>query len=439
MSHGNRRIPAAIAAVFVCRLIVSLCVIPPWQQPDEHAHVAVAEVWRSTFTGLHPDDPGREREILQSMAAHRWWEHYTGRPPDVQAPTRFVNAGAVAASIGIDPRGGFLLPFYAVVGGALSLLPVMPVVVDLHLMRLLSALLALATVWVAWRASREALGDTGGTVVALLLALHPQFVLTSAAAGPDAFVNFAGAVAWWQAIRAWRGVQPARSLLIMTIAATWAALVDRGGIPVLAAAVLVLLVTTARVAGRKGAIALLAGVAAVAAAAVLIPAERDPMRDAVFGTFAGPMMPVEAARNWEYFWRFTGAFFRGWWLTLGWARYVPPTWWLLAAAIISVATATGAARRFVTDRALRPLLLLAVAFVATQVAAEYWTYFRVAHGPAGRHLLPFVVPSLTLLWLGAAELVPAAWRSQAAAALVLTVAALDSSAWLLLALPVYAS
>jgi len=41
------RICAAISVLFACRLVVSLVLIPPWQQPDENAHVAIAEAFAS--------------------------------------------------------------------------------------------------------------------------------------------------------------------------------------------------------------------------------------------------------------------------------------------------------------------------------------------------------------------------------------------------------
>src|SRR5437762_2033885 len=61
------RLAVVAAAVLVCRLGVSLILIPPWQMADEQAHVAVTEFWRSRQLGMHSTDPGRQVEIIESM------------------------------------------------------------------------------------------------------------------------------------------------------------------------------------------------------------------------------------------------------------------------------------------------------------------------------------------------------------------------------------
>src|SRR5688572_23962229 len=67
---------AAAAVVLLSRMALSLAIVPPWQQPDEPIHVAIAEVWRSRITGEGTSDRGREAEIIDSMIRHHWWRHY---------------------------------------------------------------------------------------------------------------------------------------------------------------------------------------------------------------------------------------------------------------------------------------------------------------------------------------------------------------------------
>src|SRR4029077_13372706 len=42
-----RRFLIAAAALLLCRLAVSLLLVPPWQMADEQAHVSVSEFWRN--------------------------------------------------------------------------------------------------------------------------------------------------------------------------------------------------------------------------------------------------------------------------------------------------------------------------------------------------------------------------------------------------------
>ena len=104
----SRRVLLAALLVLAVRLLLAILVIPPWQQPDEQAHVAATEAWRSRHEGSHVTDVLREREILQSMLSHRWWQHYGFAPP-ATAPRRFDAVDALLArSIAVSPlRGGF--------------------------------------------------------------------------------------------------------------------------------------------------------------------------------------------------------------------------------------------------------------------------------------------------------------------------------------------
>src|SRR5205814_8367539 len=167
--------------------------IPPWQMADEHAHVAWTEVMRSRLLASQTTDPGREAEIIESMVRYNWWPHYGFANPTPPLPRRFIQAPA-SHTIGIESATSrFPKLFYGTVAGALSLVPTKPVVTDLYVMRILSAALSLMTFWIAaLRVTGASDLSTAATVVALL-AVHPQFVVASTSAGPDAVVHLAGA------------------------------------------------------------------------------------------------------------------------------------------------------------------------------------------------------------------------------------------------------
>jgi hypothetical protein len=439
ISHVRSRWLLFALAIFVCRLVVAMTLIPPWQQPDEQVQVAVAEVWRSRFTGTNGPDPGRQREIVESMIGHDWWRYYGRVAPSGPVPATFKDTGVVAPTIGIDPTSeNFPSPFYRAIGGVLSIAPQMPVDVDMYVMRSVSAVLAILTVWIAWLGAREALGEMAGAVVVLLLALHPQFVIVSVAAGPDALINAAGACLWWQAMRALKRPRYVRALAAVWAAGIGAALSDRMGVPLLAAALIVSAIVLIR---RTGHLVITAAVTVAitigtAASLWVVP----DLRRALLSTFGVSLMPVPGARSWDYISRWTAAYFGGWWFLLGWARFEPPGWWLLIALAICAASAWGVTRRASGGTAaVRTVILVAVSMLTIQVAAEYWTFLRIQNGPLGKHLLPFVVPSLVLIWAGSEAIVPARYQRHAAYGLVLCFAVLDSLAWIFVALPTYAN
>jgi hypothetical protein len=354
-------------------------------------------------------------------------------------PATFKDTGVVAPTIGIDPTSeNFPSPFYRSIGGALSVAPQMSVEADMYAMRSVSAALAILTLWLAWLGAREALGEMAGAVVVLLLALHPQFAIVSVAAGPDALVNAAGACLWWQAMRALK-----RPRYLVSLAGVWAAgmaaaLSDRMGVPLLGAALMVSVIVLAR-RTRHLLITAAMTVAVGAGTAACLWFVAD-LRRALLSTFGQGLMPVPGARTWDYISRWTAAYFSGWWFLLGWARFEAPGWWLVLALALCAASAWGVTRQAADgSAAVRTVILLAVLTLMIQVAAEYWTFLRIQNGPLGKHLLPFVVPSLVLIWAGIDAVVPARYQRHAAYGLVLCFAALDSLAWIFVALPIYAN
>lgn len=393
------RLIYVVSALLVCRLIVIAAVIPPWQQPDEHIHVAIAEVRRNHMTMTAVADPGREAEILRSMERYEWWTHYGTAVPDPM-PRKFFQAGV--GTLGINPTSNRPFLYYGLAGRVLSVLPEWPVVIDLYVLRFVSSVFALATLWVAWRGAREWLGDFAGMMVAILLALHPQFAVVATTASADAMVNLLGAFAWWQISAAIRRPRIAWRFTGACLAAVAASLADRGGVPLLAttfaASVVILWLRTDR--GRwVGKVALCGALLCLMIGTAWV--EESWWAE---GRISGRLFPrgVEGAMTWDYFVRFSAFLFQSWWSSLGWTKYAPPHWWVLVVTSLTAVAAIGAVRRFATEGSAvsRALVLCALSFVTIQVAGEYWAFFRIAHGPQGRHLFPVLIPCLALLWYG---------------------------------------
>ena len=427
----------AASAVLLCRFAISLALIPPWQQPDEHAHVAFMEVARSRLTGITSSDPGREAEILLSMREYDWWRHYARGAPDTPLPTRFAHVGTIGDTIGINPTLNVWGMYYAMIAAALVAAPQTSVVGDLYLMRIVSAMLGLLTLWVAWRGAREGFGEEGGAMVAALLALHPQFAIVSTTASPDALVNLLGACVWWLAVLAVRNGNFLRPLGVMWAAAICAAMVDRMAIPLVACAFVASVVALAR---RWLAIVVTAICAAVFGASLSLSLV-DVLTDAFGSGGWERVMPPPEARTWHFVAQFTLSLFESWWSSLGWTRYSPPSWWIAITFVLSATAAAGVLRRIVRhdDRHTGTVLWLAIMMMAVQTAAVYWVYFKIAHGPQGRHLFPVLVPALVLLWIGIEAFVPRQYRRYAAIGLVVTLALLDAAVWVFVAVPAYAS
>ena len=430
-----RLVVLAAALVFVCRLTVSLALIPPWQQPDEPAQVAVLEVYRNRLLSLDLPDPGRESEILRSMADHEWWRHY-GSPITVPLPPRFWMTGATGETLGVDPTSPAHTGYYSIVTAMLFLAPGMSVVTDMYVMRVFSAVLALVTLWVAWRGVGAVFGEAAGATVAMLLAVHPQFAVVATTASADALVNLAGACMWWQAMRVVRRENVIWSAVAVWLIAILGAAADRMAVPLLVSAWVVSVFAILQTGFRRSTVALTV-VAVTLLGAVLWLVE------ALWGTFSfvawSQLMPVARARTWEFLAEFSSFLFQSWWFSLGWVRYGPPSWWVAVALVPAAVAIVGLMRRLRSDdNRMRALISVTLAMVAVQVASEYWAYFRFAYSPQGRHIFPMLIPALVLIWLGVEAWAPIQYRRHAAVGLVSVFAVLDITAWVLVGIPAYA-
>jgi hypothetical protein len=435
-----------VFALLACRILVALALVPPWQQPDENTHIARVELQRNRIALLDGSpDPAREGEILQSMAYYDWWEH-RGRgwkTPSI-LPKDFTS---VRLGVAVPAQNGADLPiYYLIVGRLLNWLPRLSIVEDLYVLRAIAAVFGMLTLWIAWLGARECLGALGGTTVAVLLALHPQFAIVSTAASPDSIVNFLGACVWWQATLAMKRGSVLLPLSAMWSAAIAAAAADRMGVPLLLMAfvVSVVVVTLRRPFwGQKVFFTLPATAvcAVVALGAAMWTLDTFGEIYALRANFSRGWAPVPGAMTWNLFTNFTSSVHQSWWFSLGWGSYPPPAWWAAITVVLTALAAIGTGRRLFKDRQIdartRTLIALAVIGVAVQVSAVYWTYFRLGNGGQGKSLFPVLVPCLVLLWTGIEAWVPASRRVHAAAALVLLLALLDAAAWGLVAIPAY--
>lgn len=442
-ARGGLRPALGIAVLLLLiRFVLALSLIPPWQQPDEATHVALAELERSRLVASNTADPAREAEILQSMARYDWWQHRgVAWPIPTVIPERFGQPGA-GNRVAVEVTGVSAPPaYFRAVGRLLAWLPRHSVVQDLYVLRALSAVLGMLTLLVMWFAAREFAGTSSAAVVTLVLAVHPQFAVVSTGATPDALTNLLAAVMWWLAAAVVRTQRPGRLLLVWGTAVATAA-ADRMGIPLVAVAAMVsvgVLITRFSLGPEKAGVALAAALF-LAVAAIVGVLE-------LFGSTYGwarafsALVPVEGAMTLDRFVEFTGQLFRSWWYAVGWGRYAVPDWWVAVAAAITLVAGLGLGRRLSLTRddlaPSRALVAVALTGIAIQLLAVYWAYFRLGNGAQGRYLFPMLVPSLILLWVGIEAWVPRQYRGPAAAVLVLLLAWLDASAWVLVALPAY--
>ena len=431
-------------ALLAVHLVIALALTPPWQQPDEPTHVAAVEAQVSRLSSVNQSDPGREAEILQSMAQYYLWthRHLGGETPSVIAKDFLHASAAGPAQVGSPAPSGVDIPTYALAAGRiLSWLPRVTVVDDLYWLRAFSAIAGLVTLWVAWRGARECLGTLGGATVATLLALHPQFAIVSTAASPDALVNLAGACVWWQAVLTLKRPR-VLSLALMWAAAILATSVDRMGAPLLAFALVVSGATgIVRVGAWTWHSALIittttaAGLAAAWWFSAFVTSSRFSR------ALLGNLTPEPGLMTWDSFARLTWLIHQSWWFSPGWGRYALPALWIAVVATVTVSAVTGAARLLVrpgVDAPIRKFVVLAAIGIVLQLAAVFTgIYLRLGVGPQGRYLFPVLVPALVILWSGLAAWVPPPRRAHAAAALVLLLALLDAAAWLLVTVPAY--
>jgi hypothetical protein len=438
---------AAICALFAVRLALAFVVVPRWQGPDEPQHYLVsASVLRDlpagedAFVPLPPpvDTAVRalEGELIRSMARSGWWQYYGAQTPPEPLPTRLHEGPGLLSNAG-GAAGGSRLYFTAA-SVVIRALGVSGVEREYDILRLLSSLWGLLTIGVAYVASRAWLDQPSALAVAGVVAFHPQFVIVASTVSPDAFVNFCGAVVWWQSVRALTNVRARTSIAATWIAAIAGMLARRLGTPLLGAAAIVTVATFGRQSRRQivSAVATVAGVTALLAALLwlLWPAESHRIVNGIlFRSYRVANATSPDVHT------FTAVLWQSAWLTGGWLRFPPPGWWMLIANVWAIAALVGLGMLFGrSDRERRTIVVCAAGSALVQLTAIFVIYYwLIGSGAQGRYLFPVIVPLISLLVLGSAELVAALTGKRAEIWPITLMATLDVLGWSVVLIPAY--
>jgi hypothetical protein len=437
------RSEAAAAGCLAAQLILALALIPPWQNPDEPQHLMTTRLILTRGPDFVVEstwgDPS-EALIVASMVRYGWWRHY-GEPTPDPLPSTFAAGPAKVVGDYFGPPGGGSRLYYRAVAALFRTLGTDDVLRQLYAMRGVSAIAALLTIWCVWAGARALLDPRAALVITALVALHPQFVLVSTTASPDALVNLAGAVVWWQSALLLASGVTVASLAMLWIAAAMAFVIRRMGAPLLVVSGAVTIFVVSRDLWLKR--AWRSTLAAVAAGAVLL-------------VVAAPMLGTDASRalGWIQFDRaralstiaanserlggFFEMMFRTFWLAAGWLRYVGPPWWHAVTVALCAVAAIGLVR-LVATRRHGQAFWLSIGAASLQIAAVVAYYFGILQsGPQGRYLFPVLPAIFCLLWLGWHAAVGGEKRPAfAALSLVVVMAVLNTSAWAFVILPAY--
>lgn len=432
---------AAVTVLFAAQCLVAIAIIPPWQNPDEPQHIMTTRLvvaHGSNFDLERDLDRESERTIIASMARHGWWRHYGMATPD-PLPETFEEGPATVVGQYFGPLGGGSRMYYSAIATVLTIVTIDDVIAQLYLMRVISVLAGALTLLCVWSGTRRVAGDEGAVVVTTILALHPQFVLVSTSASPDAFVNLAGALVWRQIAVLATSEVALGDLAWLWMGAIAAFMLRRLGAPLVALAFVVTVVVgwralhgSRRWHGAAVAAALTAAIAVTALLAAVSDFNRalefvrfDPARSLTTSVSRAAQLPA-----------FFDMMYRTFWLAAGWLRYQGPWWWHVATVGLCAIAALGV---FGSVRRFRPSVVLAAVAVAIQVIPVVAYHFGILEsGPQGRYLFPVLAPLLFLLWVGWRDVmtrfvpVPAA-----AVSLVTVVTLLNISAWGAVVLPAF--
>ena len=441
---------AVLLALFVCRGVLASVVVPPWQGPDEPTHFALAAelalppgIWRSADLEFLSDRANItnsvttdvQRQVLESMARHRFWEPYGVKAPD-PLPELFVDAGAISAGTLSQPL------YYGLAASMLRVVPTRSVDQQYAVLRMLSVALSVFTLVFGWAGTRALFGSRIGVGAMAVGALHPQFLLVSIAVNPDVLVSTIAAFMWWQLAMVMTGQRRAMSCVLLVVAAAAALLTKRSSVPFVGATMLALmsLLLPQKLRAPAFARVVVGGtvIAALGLAAVLSFAEGPwtPLMTLWRGIFQvnRPIAAATPAVALEYL--RIGVDYA--WLMAGWQRFAPPAPWLWTARILTLTGAPGALLALV--RCVGPLrqrLALAWLLVFVQVYAVIVPGFWSSAAPQGRYLFSVLAPIGVLLWLGIEQSCPASVRPYAGAALVGVLAVMDVIAFTAVLFPAY--
>ena len=426
--------------LFVCRAILASAIVPPWQGPDEPVHFVVAQVLAIPDVPAASARPELERQTLESMGRHRWWEPYGGRTPSVL--TSFTDA-TTRLGVGVTAQ-----PLYYGVASAV-LRVAEPATIDAAYWRLrvLSISLTVVTLALAWAGTRLLFGTAVAAGSTAIAALHPQLLLTAINVNPDALLNVWGAFMWWQVARVVRRHRTGMSLLLVAIAATAALLTKRSAVPLGGAAVIVLVFLmivsheeriTHRIRHRSILLVLTALTVCALAVGGGWLAFSAAFRDlGVFWWNGLDMRRPLDARMLSQAAQYLRISIDYAWLVAGWLRFPAPEPWLWVTRTLTVGGFASAAVLMFRSPELRRPLAIAWLFVIVQAATVIGWGFLTLSSPQGRYLFPVTAPATALLWLGLRQATPAQFRPYSAPALVALLAVLDATGFTAVLIPAY--
>jgi len=433
----------AVVLCFVVQAALALAVIPPWQNPDEPQHLVTVQMILKYGRDFPPgaQDPLLETAIIQSMARHRWWDHYGHTTPD-PLPTLFAEGPAKVIGGYFGPLGGSRL-YYSGIAAFLRIAGIDDGVAQLYAMRAVSAFAGLLTIGCVWAATRRLLGWQSAVVVSSLIALHTQFVMASTSASPDAVVNLAGAVVWWQGSTLLAAASTFRGVVLLWAAAIFGFLIRRSGALLMLIACVVsfatLVSTFARADRRAIAKALLVPAAALLVAAIALSvADQELTRGLEFSRFDPTVAALTIENRLPELPSYLGVVFTTFWLMpgQGWLLHMAPSWWYGIAAIVMAVAAVGLLKSRTTPG---PAVLLAMGMVMLQIAAVVVFQFGFLQvGAHGRYLFPASAAVFFLVWYGWRAWFPRNLHALAAVSLVTIMAVLNITAWVLVVMPAFA-
>ncbi len=430
------RLTALVLALFVCRAALGALVIPPWQGPDEPPHYVVAEQVAAGDVNDPVIRAQLERDVLESMARHTWWRGYSLPTPD-PVPATFADE---PEHLG---RGNTLQPLYFWIAGGLLRISTVRGLEDRYmLLRALSIALGAATIMMAWAGTKLLFGPQTAAVVAIIGALHPQFLLNALSTTPDSLANAFGALVWWQGARFVLSAAPGAGALAIA-SATAGVLTKRNAVPLVAGALIMIAVGLWRhsrvskrwavwTAAACGAILIIVIVALVSTSAPYLVELRSSWYRTLFPTH--PPRPITPLRIEEFV---TGLIDSSW-LVAGWLRYPAPQWWLTTIHVVTAMATLGGLVAFVKRPWLRWPIAIAAMLALSQIVATIANGLLTDQAPQGRYLFVMAGPLAVLLWIGFYEWWSPKRRWLAAPALVALMLALDITGWITTLLPAYA-
>jgi hypothetical protein len=458
---GSGTAPAVLAGLLAClaaQLLIVLTVVPPWQNPDEPQHLLAVRLIVAHGPGftLGARDAAGEQQIVASMARHGWWHHYGRQTPD-PLPTTFADGPAVVVQDDFVPPSGSRL-YYRAVAFVFRTLGIESVVPQMYTMRLLSAAAAMLTVVAVWAGARVWLDLLPTIVTTALLVLHPQFVIVSTTASPDALTNLATAVVWWKALALMKGPATFAELAVMWAAGILAFLTRRMALPLVCGATLVSVLVFGRaiLAGRMTAgvrrfgyvfVTLLIVAASAWASA---PDDLDVrtmqwqlslVADTLSAIQSIRFSPEQAAHNLadrlDRLPQFLLGLFESFWIAAGWLRYKASGVWYAGAAFPTAVALAGIALCFARARTI-PVTAAFVAVLLQMSAVVIYYLGIMGSGPQGRYLFPVLPAILFLLWAGWNSILSRFVQpSVAALSLVTIFGLLNASAWGFVVLPAF--